>query len=326
MTPATEAPVYLVETTPATKPDNCPTCGDPANMFCSDGFHAPGKTYWPAEAPDLVERLNSIEHMAPNNDWLLNEGLWHTATLWQMLPEIIAALAAIPSPGAQSEYERGYFDGEAKWAEAVSQMQETEEALRAQLATQAAETHALQAFKDYVHQRLDDAGIPTHPEGLHSAAGCRVGDRLDIALAQAVEIERLRKRLEVVEGWSEDADGIACRDATIKLLDDKCDTLRAQLAAKDQEIERLKSQPQNTAEMPEIAAMRYIEQLRSGIGASVTILCDNDDATYKEQSVAIEACADWTDWENRRFYGESVLQCLAKAVIARANALRASTG
>lgn len=40
----------------------------------------------------------------------------------------------------------------------------------------------LQAFKDYVHKRLDDAGIPTHPGGHHSKAGCRIGDRLDIVL------------------------------------------------------------------------------------------------------------------------------------------------
>lgn len=40
----------------------------------------------------------------------------------------------------------------------------------------------LQAFKDYVHQRLDEAGIPKEPNGEHSKAGCRVGDRLDIAL------------------------------------------------------------------------------------------------------------------------------------------------
>lgn len=46
-----------------------------------------------------------------------------------------------------------------------------------------AEKAALQAFKDYVHQRLDEAGIPTHPDGEHSKAGCRVGDRLDLALA-----------------------------------------------------------------------------------------------------------------------------------------------
>lgn len=41
----------------------------------------------------------------------------------------------------------------------------------------------LQAFKDFVHKRLDDAGIPTHPDGPHSKEGCRIGDRLDIALA-----------------------------------------------------------------------------------------------------------------------------------------------
>jgi hypothetical protein len=94
--------------------------------------------------------------------------------------------------------------------------------------------------------------------------------------------------------------------------------LQKDLAARDAEIARMKSEPQNTCEMPEVAAMRYIEQLRSGIGASVTILCDNDDATYKDQSVAIEICDDWTDWKDRRFYGESVLQCLANAMIARA--------
>lgn len=38
----------------------------------------------------------------------------------------------------------------------------------------------LQAFKDFVHRRLDQAGIPTHPDGEHSKAGCRIGDRLDM--------------------------------------------------------------------------------------------------------------------------------------------------
>lgn len=41
---------------------------------------------------------------------------------------------------------------------------------------------ALQKFKDYVHKRLDDAGIPTHPDGEHSKHGCRIGDRLDMVL------------------------------------------------------------------------------------------------------------------------------------------------
>lgn len=46
-----------------------------------------------------------------------------------------------------------------------------------------AERDALRAFKEYVHARLDAAGIPADPESPHKAQGCRVGGRLDIALA-----------------------------------------------------------------------------------------------------------------------------------------------
>lgn len=45
------------------------------------------------------------------------------------------------------------------------------------------------------YQRLDEAGIPTHPEGEHSAAGCRIGDRLDIALAEKAARERAEQEL-----------------------------------------------------------------------------------------------------------------------------------
>ena len=44
----------------------------------------------------------------------------------------------------------------------------------------------LQEFKNYVHKRLDRAGIPTDPDGEHSKAGCRIGDRLDIALSKPI--------------------------------------------------------------------------------------------------------------------------------------------
>lgn len=44
------------------------------------------------------------------------------------------------------------------------------------------QTEKLQAFKDYVHQRLDAAGVEREPHGIYSKAGCRVGDRLDIVL------------------------------------------------------------------------------------------------------------------------------------------------
>lgn len=43
---------------------------------------------------------------------------------------------------------------------------------------------SLEAFKAYVHQRLDAAGVPTHPDGPHSAEGCRVGDRLDLLIGE----------------------------------------------------------------------------------------------------------------------------------------------
>lgn len=52
----------------------------------------------------------------------------------------------------------------------------------AKSANQPVELGKLQQFKEYVHQRLDEAGIPTHPNGAHSKHGCRIGDRLDEAL------------------------------------------------------------------------------------------------------------------------------------------------
>lgn len=63
-----------------------------------------------------------------------------------------------------------------------------------------AQRDALATFKAYVHKRLDDAGIPTHPDGPHSAAGCRVGDRLDILIAErdakVKEIEAVKLTLQ----------------------------------------------------------------------------------------------------------------------------------
>lgn len=46
------------------------------------------------------------------------------------------------------------------------------------------QVEALQRFKDFVHRRLDEAGVPTHPDGPHSKEGCRVGDRLDVIQAE----------------------------------------------------------------------------------------------------------------------------------------------
>ncbi len=56
-------------------------------------------------------------------------------------------------------------------------------ALRAAVATLTSERDALQRFKDWVHARLDAAGVPANPSGPHTKEGCRIGDRMDIALA-----------------------------------------------------------------------------------------------------------------------------------------------
>lgn len=78
---------------------------------------------------------------------------------------------------------------------------------------------------------------------------------------------------------------------------------------------------ENGCEMPEVAAMRYIEELRSDLAASVTILCDNEEAWTKDEQMAVEVIAEWTDWIAKRFMGESVIQCLARAIGARRQAL-----
>lgn len=55
--------------------------------------------------------------------------------------------------------------------------------LAAQRDAALAQVEKLEAFKAYVHKRLDDAGIPADPPSPHRESGCRIGGRLDIALA-----------------------------------------------------------------------------------------------------------------------------------------------
>ena len=46
------------------------------------------------------------------------------------------------------------------------------------------ERDELQRFKDYVHYRLDEAGVPVDPDSPHKAEGCRIGGRLDVLIAK----------------------------------------------------------------------------------------------------------------------------------------------
>lgn len=53
----------------------------------------------------------------------------------------------------------------------------------------------LQEFKDYVHKRLDDAGIPVDPESTHKEHGCRIGGRLDFVFDKILKLEQENERL-----------------------------------------------------------------------------------------------------------------------------------
>lgn len=62
-----------------------------------------------------------------------------------------------------------------------------------------------------------------------------------------------------------------------------------------------------------IEAWNLIERLRAEEGHAVTINCGNPEPP---PNAAIDVVGDWTDWEEKRFPGDSVLQCLHDAVAA----------
>lgn len=66
-----------------------------------------------------------------------------------------------------------------------------------------AERDALARFKTWTHARLDQAGIPAHPDGPHSKEGCRIGDRMDIFQGQRDEARASEARLlEACKSWA----------------------------------------------------------------------------------------------------------------------------
>ena len=73
------------------------------------------------------------------------------------------------------------------------------------------------------------AACITRQEGLGGdSLVCSLGSYLATCITQLkAQIAKLQARLEVVPGWSEDADGIACRNDTIKLQDECIAKLQA---------------------------------------------------------------------------------------------------
>jgi hypothetical protein len=56
------------------------------------------------------------------------------------------------------------------------------------------ERERLQAFKAYVHERLDSAGVPLDPNSPHRDAGCRIGGRLDVLINERDLLREERER------------------------------------------------------------------------------------------------------------------------------------
>jgi hypothetical protein len=66
--------------------------------------------------------------------------------------------------------------------------------LKEQITQLTAERDKLQAFKDFVHKRLDAAGVPADPPGEHRDRGCRVGQRLAVLIEERDELRGARQR------------------------------------------------------------------------------------------------------------------------------------
>lgn len=65
------------------------------------------------------------------------------------------------------------------------------------------------------------------------------------------------------------------------------------------------------------AAMAFciaLEAIRTGAeGNTVLIACDNPEANHVNEQTCIDVVADFTDWQERRFYGPTPLEAVLAA-------------
>lgn len=59
-----------------------------------------------------------------------------------------------------------------------------------------------------------------------------------------------------------------------------------------------------------------IQELRDFEGSSVGIYCDNADAG---PNCSITVTDDWTNWEEKAFFGDTVIEALERALAARSS-------
>ncbi len=65
-----------------------------------------------------------------------------------------------------------------------------------------------------------------------------------------------------------------------------------------------------------ITIVHLIDCLRADEGDCVTILCDNPDFNG-QPDVAIECCGAWTEWQQKRFGGPTLVAALVTAEKAK---------
>lgn len=63
--------------------------------------------------------------------------------------------------------------------------------------------------------------------------------------------------------------------------------------------------------------LALIDELRESEGSSVLISSDNGEPETHSERCCIGVIDDWTSFETRNFYGESVIECLRAAVRAK---------
>lgn len=61
-----------------------------------------------------------------------------------------------------------------------------------------------------------------------------------------------------------------------------------------------------------VRAWNLVEALRAPEGHIVTLICDNPDFNGQPNS-AVECRGDWTDWDDQRFTGDTILDALQAA-------------
>jgi hypothetical protein len=68
----------------------------------------------------------------------------------------------------------------------------------------------------------------------------------------------------------------------------------------------------NGAEEERLPFFQILNALRREEGSSVTLLCDNPDFNGQPNN-AIECSGAWTDWEDRRFTGDTLQEAVLAA-------------